>query len=241
MLNAPASGSAHTPLADHFSESVRSRSSALSRRPPRRRNGLQCSQPPSTSSSRCAGLRQPRLAHHGPRRRASLVSALQYVGSSSNERSRSSAAATTTAEQASAAPKKLSGVALRVIFGTILGLSGALIILAGGWLYAAVASLVAYQASQEYFGFVTSTGITQGMKPPPPVATTLTTLLCVGLVMWTYVSFGRSTAALAVSSFAVLSLQLLSFDSTPRFAQLTSSVFGLFYCGGCRLSSVEHH
>lgn len=51
-----------------------------------------------------------------------------------------------------------------------------------------------------------------------------------GLVVATYLTHGRSTAALAVASFAVLSLQLAG-SKKPRFAQLTSSVFGLFYCG----------
>ena len=68
------------------------------------------------------------------------------------------------------------------------------------------------------------------MQPPPPFVTTLTTLCCIGLVVWTFISKGRSTAALPVTAFMVLSLQLLT-TKKPRFAQLTSSVFGLFYCG----------
>jgi hypothetical protein len=71
------------------------------------------------------------------------------------------------------------------------------------------------------------------MQPPSPLATTLTTLSCIGLVVWTFVSHGRgATSGLAVMSFAVLSLQLLGTEK-PRFSQLTSSVFGLFYCGAC--------
>ncbi|KAK9810497.1 hypothetical protein WJX72_011815 [[Myrmecia] bisecta] len=68
------------------------------------------------------------------------------------------------------------------------------------------------------------------MQPPPPIVSSLTTLMCVGLSAWTYMSYAKSTAALAVSSFAVLSLQLLASDK-PAFSQLASSVFGLFYCG----------
>ena len=74
------------------------------------------------------------------------------------------------------------------------------------------------------------------MRPPSPLATTLTTVCCMGLVVWTYFSRGRSTAALAVASFAVLSLQLAG-TKKPRFAQLTSSVFGLFYCGAPSIMS----
>ena len=76
-------------------------------------------------------------------------------------------------------------------------------------------------------------GISEGMQPPSPLATTLTTLSCIGLVVWTFVSHGAATSGLAVMSFAVLSLQLLGTEK-PRFSQLTSSVFGMFYCGARR-------
>lgn len=52
--------------------------------------------------------------------------------------------------------KQLSGLAARVVFGVLLGLSGAVVILSGGLFYMGIACLVAYQASQEYFGFLTS-------------------------------------------------------------------------------------
>lgn len=126
--------------------------------------------------------------------------------------------------------KGLSGLAARVIFGSALALVGSLVILTGGWCYVLCACFIAYQASQEYFGFLTSKGISAGMQPPPPLVTALTTLSCIGLVVWTFISKGRSTAALPVTAFTVLSLQLLT-TKKPRFAQLTSSVFGLFYCG----------
>ena len=73
-------------------------------------------------------------------------------------------------------------------------------------------------------------GISAGMEPPPPAVSVLTSLMCVCLSVWTYASHGRSTAALAVSAFALLSLQLLTVKQL-RFSQLASSVFGLFYCG----------
>jgi phosphatidate cytidylyltransferase len=68
------------------------------------------------------------------------------------------------------------------------------------------------------------------MEPPPPLVSALTSLMCICLSAWTYASNGASTAALAVSSFALLSLQLLTVNKL-KFAQLASSVFGLFYCG----------
>lgn len=75
-------------------------------------------------------------------------------------------------------------------------------------------------------------GISAGMMPPPPLVSALTSAMCIGITVWTYMSNGSITAALAVASFAVLSLQLLAVEK-PRFSQMTSSVFGLFYCGAC--------
>ena len=131
---------------------------------------------------------------------------------------------------AQSAPPALSKLALRATAGSVLGLLGAAVILAGGWTFTLVTCLVTYQASQEFFGFVTSQGISAGMDPPPPAVSALTSLMCIVLTVWTHVSLGKSTAALAVSSFIVLSLQLFATEK-PRFAQLASSVFGLFYCG----------
>ena len=68
------------------------------------------------------------------------------------------------------------------------------------------------------------------MLPPPPLVSALTSAMCIGITVWTYLSDGSITAALAVASFAVLSLQLLAVEK-PAFSQMTSSVFGLFYCG----------
>jgi phosphatidate cytidylyltransferase len=68
------------------------------------------------------------------------------------------------------------------------------------------------------------------MTAPLPAASPLTSALCAGIVLWTHASSGRQTAALAVAAFALLSYHLLA-PERPRFAQVTSSVFGLFYCG----------
>lgn len=136
----------------------------------------------------------------------------------------------TPAAQIPGVPQISRSLWQRIVSSTVLGLLGAVIIVAGGWPYCLTACLVAYQASQEFFGFVTSKGISQGMKPPPPLLCALISLSCMSFIVWAYVTSGTATAFLAVTSFLVLSLQLLVVE-TPRFAQLTSSVFGLFYCG----------
>lgn len=75
-------------------------------------------------------------------------------------------------------------------------------------------------------------GIAKGAPPPPPLVTAAISLLCVALNAWVFLTNGRAASAMAVASFLILSLQLLA-SRKPRFAQLTSSVFGLFYCGAC--------
>lgn len=126
--------------------------------------------------------------------------------------------------------KGLGSLALRTIFGTILGLIGAVVITAGGWLFTGAVCLVAYQATQEFFGFVTCKGIAEGQSPPSPIVSALTTAMCLGLSIWTHITHGRATAALAVASFAVLAVHV-SLTEKPTTAQLASAVFGLFYCG----------
>jgi phosphatidate cytidylyltransferase len=134
------------------------------------------------------------------------------------------------------------------VSGAILGAMAVVVIAAGGWLFCLVTCLVVYQCTTEYYGFVTSPGIAgrsgsgsggtgsggssgsgEGLTPPVAGAATLSSALCIALVVWTHVD-ARVTAALAVASTAVLSVQLLG-PTRPRFSQLTSSVFGLFYCG----------
>ena len=135
--------------------------------------------------------------------------------------------------------KGLGSLALRIIFGTILGLLGAVVITAGGWLFTGAVCLVAYQATQEFFGFVTCKGLSEGQSPPSPIVSALTTAMCLGLSIWTHITHGRATAALAVASFAVLAVHV-SLTEKPTTAQLASAVFGLFYCGGPSFHAYRH-
>lgn len=127
-------------------------------------------------------------------------------------------------------PRGLSSLGKRAIFGSILGLMAAVVIFFGGWAFAAVTCLIAYQCSQEFIGLVNATGIAKGMKPPPPIVSSAISLLCVGLCAWSYISGGKMASAMAVAAFLVMSLQLVAVEK-PKFSQLTSSVFGLMYCG----------
>ena len=50
----------------------------------------------------------------------------------------------------------LGSLTSRILSGSVLGLGGGLIILAGGWVFTTATCLVAYQATQEFYGFITS-------------------------------------------------------------------------------------
>ena len=140
-------------------------------------------------------------------------------------------------------PPAKSGLAARAVSGSILAAMAVCVILAGGWLFCLVTCLVVYQCTTEYYGFVTSPGIAgsarasndgddgqiAGLTPPVPAAATLSSALCIALVVLVHIET-HVTAALPIAAVAVLSVHLLA-PTRPRFAQLTSSVFGLFYCG----------
>lgn len=62
-------------------------------------------------------------------------------------------------QQAGAEPvqsRGLGSLTSRILSGSVLGLAGGLIILAGGWVFTVATCLVAYQATQEFYGFITS-------------------------------------------------------------------------------------
>lgn len=133
------------------------------------------------------------------------------------------------AQEATARPKRGPSTN-RVVFGTLAGAVALSCIGAGGWAFAGFAAVSVYHATQEYFGFVTAKGISQGMEPPTRAVSAATSALCVSAVLMTQIFQGRSGAALAVSGFGILTMNLLQ-SNKPRFSQLTSSIFGLFYCG----------
>jgi hypothetical protein len=120
----------------------------------------------------------------------------------------------------------------RVTFGVILGFGAAAIIIHGRLPFLATTMFVVYQATQEYFGIVTSKGISRGVDAPPPLVSAVTTVLCLSITLTTYLTGIKSGTAMCVAAFLLLVLNVIG-NQKPTFSQLTSSVFGLFYCGGC--------
>ncbi|GFR46485.1 hypothetical protein Agub_g8062 [Astrephomene gubernaculifera] len=126
--------------------------------------------------------------------------------------------------------QKAREFANRVIFGLLLGLAGAVVILYGKLAMLALLVFASYQASREYFGFITSKQMSKGMPPPTPLVSTATTVMCMGMTLFSHFYRGKSGTLLAVASFLLLVIQVLA-NKRPKFSQLASSLFGLFYCG----------
>ncbi|KXZ49904.1 hypothetical protein GPECTOR_19g355 [Gonium pectorale] len=126
--------------------------------------------------------------------------------------------------------QKAREFANRVVFGVLLGAAGAVVILYGKLAMLALLVFVTYQASQEYFGFMTSKQMSKGMPPPPPLVSAATTVMCMAMTVSSHFYRGKSGTLLAVASFLLLVTQIVV-NKRPKFAQLASSLFGLFYCG----------
>lgn len=117
----------------------------------------------------------------------------------------------------------------RIVFGLGIGLSAGGIVLAGGWVFAAAMAAVVFAGAREYFELVRSRGITEGMTPPPRYVSRVCSVICA--LMPLFVMYhGHIDVSVASAAF-VLAMALLVQRGSPRFAQLSSAIFGLFYCG----------
>lgn len=117
----------------------------------------------------------------------------------------------------------------RIVFGALLGVGGAAAV-AIKQLFLVVLSFITFHATQEYYAMVSSKGITRGMAAPPRIVSALTTVLCVSMVMFSYFYRGRSGTVLAVAAFFLLVMNMVAIRK-PKFSQLASTLFGVFYCG----------
>lgn len=171
----------------------------------------------------------------------SAASSSSFVSASSSDAAAAAspegedATAAAAASVAAAVPATKSGggggsLAKRVASGAVLGAGGAAVVAAGGVPFLCAALFVTFHATREFYGLLTSRGLSKGMTPPGPVVSASTTALCMSIALLTHATRGRSGVAMAVAGFVLLSLNLFS-SPKPKFAQLTSSLFGLFYCG----------
>ncbi|KAG6749337.1 hypothetical protein NC652_032629 [Populus alba x Populus x berolinensis] len=125
--------------------------------------------------------------------------------------------------------QKASQLKKRIIFGLGIGISAGGIVLAGGWVFTVALAVVVFVGAREYFELVRSRGITAGMTPPPRYVSRVCSVICAFMPVLT-LYFGQIDIPVTFAAFAV-AMALLLQRGNPRFSQLSSTIFGLFYCG----------
>ncbi|KAL1190611.1 Phosphatidate cytidylyltransferase 4 [Cardamine amara subsp. amara] len=125
--------------------------------------------------------------------------------------------------------KKSSQLKKRVIFGIGIGLLVGCVVLAGGWVFTVALAASVFIGSREYFELVRSRGIAKGMTPPPRYVSRVCSVICALMPILT-LYFGNIDISVTSAAF-VVAIALLVQRGSPRFAQLSSTMFGLFYCG----------
>uniref|UniRef100_A0A0C9RZ20 Phosphatidate cytidylyltransferase n=1 Tax=Wollemia nobilis TaxID=56998 RepID=A0A0C9RZ20_9CONI len=118
----------------------------------------------------------------------------------------------------------------RIIFGLAIGIGVGGVVLAGGWIFAVALALAVLVGTREYFELVRSHGIAGGMTPPPRYVSRVCSAICAVMPLLTLYFGGGMGVAVTSSAFFLATVLLLQRGS-PRFAQLSSIIFGLFYCG----------
>ncbi|CAG7866077.1 unnamed protein product [Brassica rapa] len=118
----------------------------------------------------------------------------------------------------------------RVVFGLGIGLSVGGVVLAGGWVFTLALAAAVLLSAREYFELVRSKGIAQGMTPPPRYLSRVCSVICALMPILT-LYFGHIDIAVTSAAFVVAMALLLQRGRNPRFSQLSSTMFGLFYCG----------
>ncbi|KAL5728273.1 phosphatidate cytidylyltransferase [Ranunculus cassubicifolius] len=117
----------------------------------------------------------------------------------------------------------------RVVFGVLIGLGVGGVVLAGGWVFTVALTAAVFAGAREYFELVRSRGIAKGMTPPPRYVSRACVVICAIMPLLT-LYFGHTDVSVTSAAF-ILAMILLMQRGNPRFSQLSSAMFGLFYCG----------
>ncbi|KAA8520486.1 hypothetical protein F0562_014742 [Nyssa sinensis] len=117
----------------------------------------------------------------------------------------------------------------RVFFGLGIGISVGGVVLAGGWVFMVAIAVAVFVGAREYFELVRSQGISGGMTPPPRYVSRVCSVICALMPVLT-LYFGHIDVSVTSAAF-VVAMALLLQRGNPRFSQLSSAMFGLFYCG----------
>ncbi|KAK8979870.1 hypothetical protein V6N11_066070 [Hibiscus sabdariffa] len=124
---------------------------------------------------------------------------------------------------------KSSQLRKRIVFGLGIGISVGGAVLVGGWVFTVALAAAVLLGAREYFELVRSRGITAGMTPPPRYVSRVCSVICALMPLLT-LYFGNIDISVTSAAF-VVAMALLMQRGNPRFAQLSSTMFGLFYCG----------
>ncbi|KAI6706562.1 hypothetical protein NL676_009524 [Syzygium grande] len=116
----------------------------------------------------------------------------------------------------------------RIVFGLGIGISVGGVVLAGGWVFTVALASAVFAGSREYFELVRSRGIAAGMTPPPRYVSRVCSVICALMPILT-LYFGLDVSV--TSAAFLVAIALLLQRGNPRFSQLSSTIFGLFYCG----------
>ncbi|XP_042504016.1 phosphatidate cytidylyltransferase 4, chloroplastic-like isoform X1 [Macadamia integrifolia] len=125
--------------------------------------------------------------------------------------------------------KKGSQLKKRIVFGIGIGVCAGGVVLAGGWVFTVALAAAVFVGAREYFELVRSRGIAEGMTPPPRYVSRVCSVICTLMPIMT-LYFGQIDVSVTSAAF-VVAMALLLQRGNPRFAQLSSAIFGLFYCG----------
>ncbi|KAJ0779256.1 putative phosphatidate cytidylyltransferase [Helianthus annuus] len=125
--------------------------------------------------------------------------------------------------------RKWGPLAKRVVFGLGIGITAGGVVLIGGWVFSVTLAAVVFAGSREYFELVRSRGIASGMTPPPRYVSRVCSVICALMPLFTLYK-GQIDVSVVSAAF-VVAMALLLQRGNPRFSQLSSTIFGLFYCG----------
>ncbi|XP_042038514.1 phosphatidate cytidylyltransferase 4, chloroplastic-like [Salvia splendens] len=125
--------------------------------------------------------------------------------------------------------EKTSQLRKRIIFGLGIGVLVGGVVLAGEWVFTVALSAAVFAGSREYFELVRSRGIASGMTPPPRFVSRACSVICCVMPLLTLYC-GHIDVSVTSAAFFVATALLLQ-RGNPRFSQLSSTMFGLFYCG----------
>ncbi|KAL8091876.1 hypothetical protein AgCh_034222 [Apium graveolens] len=128
----------------------------------------------------------------------------------------------------SEAQHKASQLKKRVVFGLGIGVCVGGVVLAGGWVFTVALAAAVFAGAREYFELVRSRGIAAGMTPPPRFVSRVCSVIC---ALMPLVTLYMGQIDVSVTSAAFIVAMTLLLQRGPRFSQLSSAMFGLFYCG----------